>query len=56
MSALATLVGRCRRLGINLFMESNGWYWQKGSGEKYGPYLNKVQAALNALQAQEYDK
>lgn len=52
MSALVTLVGRCRKLRIKLHVEHNGWYWTDTTGS-YGPYLTKMQAALNALQTQE---
>ena len=52
MSALATLVNRCRKLGIKLAVEANGWYWSDTTGS-YGPYLTKMQAALNALETQE---
>lgn len=49
MSALVTLVGRCRKLRIKLHVEHNGWYWTDTTGS-YGPYLTKMQAALNALE------
>ncbi len=49
MSALATLVRRCRKLGIRLVLEHNGWYWSNSTGA-YGPYLTKMQAALCALE------
>lgn len=55
MSALATLVNRCRKLGIKLVVEHGGWYWSDTTGS-YGPYLTKMQAALNALQTKEHDK
>lgn len=52
MSALVTLVGRCRKLGIKLVVEHNGWYWSDTTGS-YGPYLTKMQAALNALETRQ---
>lgn len=52
MSAVATLTGRCRKLGIKLHVEHNGWYWTDTTGS-YGPYQTKTQAALNALQTKE---